>query len=58
MKLVITVTTKKTDGPTPTFDALQEALESELDGFEFESQNENSEDVSVVELTVQKVERG
>ena len=58
MKLVITVIAKKTEGPTPTFGALQQALEEELDGTEIWGQNENSDKEWAVELTVEKVERG
>lgn len=57
MKLVITVETKKLDGPVPTFEALQEALSDELDGYTLESQNEGSDQISLVELADVTVER-
>jgi hypothetical protein len=57
MKLIITVTTKKADGPMPNFEALKQALEEELPGYTFDAQNENSDLVSVVELDDVTVER-
>jgi hypothetical protein len=57
MKLTITLTTKKTDGPTPTFEALKTTLEEELDGHQFEAQNDNSDQISLFEISDVVVER-